>query len=922
MISLNKIFLAWIALFVFILLIFNTFTNKNQNIFESVFYKNNEKWIFWLEIKDDKFIFNTWSVNSSLKINYINPFDKILSYSWEIIISENNIKLNKWIFLINISEINNKYNISWEWFEILNNWPITLFIDNSWIRTTIFSLNSIIELKLINIENKKTINTITLYPHNSIKIIPNQNKNIENADLLRITQRFPIDYFNENILINKEINWNFINKVIWNKDDNEIKIIKNMFYFIFLNNKIEEEYLLNFKSNKFGTLIWEKLIEKYNNLFLNNSKKTIYYKNLILRTIWDIIKSNEINESKNDFLINSLYELKKLNINDYIELKSILYFYSNLVIDSNKIDTNSKINFSKIYNKLENKNFNFNETFLLKLNDLYFNYDFKNEKNIYIDINNINKSILEKNLNETEKSYFIYFLKKIIISWFDSLSKDKNIRLEDILNILNDYIQTSINYYSIDDNTRIRTWIEDYNEILKKLAIKIETTYFEKNKDINWLLILSKNNSISYEKIKTLEENIESIFKYYDKYQDKLWNKTKDDLIKKDFSENKAKYSQYIIALKDYSSYIANYNEQNKQILFWDTATDWWNKEVIISIENAKKYLNQFKYLDVSNVKINLRWFNYCENPNIKNDIDEIEEPYCYKIENLIVGSNLYLNMTLSPKDYNRIANFVINWDNKINKWSYKLDNEKIVWDNNYKRNAWSLDIDKYDFKNFFLYIFNPPKETIIENNDDNINNDDILEESLIIKIFKRNKLLWEEWDFKILTWFIDIKYDDLIVKQINNDYDIFIKKWSVWYISNSTKYKWDLSWKYIFIPDHSFIEPEILLYDDSDRILFWWNKIKLIWNFNVKTIKNDLKIFFDSLSNLYNVLSPIDNQLWIKKVNIKYNYIENMFYIENDKISIKFKWIAIYSLIYNKKEYCPKPISIYDFENKLKLIK
>lgn len=923
MISINKILLAIVTIFVFSILIFNTFTNKNQNTFESVFYKNNQNWILWLDIKNNEIIFNTWSLNSPLKINYLNSFDKILSYSWEVVNLENNITLNKWIFLINISEINSKYIINWEWFEIKNNWPVILFIDNSWTRTNIFSLNSIIELNLINIENKKIVNTIFLYPHNSIKIIPEQNKNIEKADLLRITQRFPIDYFNETIFINDKINNNFITKVIWNKNEDEINIIKNMFYFILINNINEESSLLNFKSNKFGTLIWEKLIEKYNNLFLNDSKKTIYYKNLILRTIWDIIKSNEIDEAKNDFLIKSLNELKILNTNDYNELKNILYFYSNLVIDSNKIDINSKINFSKIYNKLENKNYIFNENFLLTLNDLYFTYDFKKENNVYKNLDNINKEILEKKLSESEKSYFIYFLKKVIISWFDNLSKDKKISLENILNIFDDYIQTSINYYSIEDETRIRTWIEDYNEILKKLASKIEITYFEEKKDINWLLILSKNNSISYEKIKILENNIETIFKYFDKYQNKLWEKSKDWLIKNEFLNNKIKYSQYILALKDYSSYIANYNEQNKQILFWDTASNSWNWEIIISIENAKNYLNWFNNLDISNTKISLRWFNYCENPSIKNDIDEIKDPYCYKIENLIVGSNLYLNMTLSPNDYNKISNFVINWDKNLNKWSYKLNNEKIIWDSNYKRNAGSLDIAKYDFKNFFLYIFNPPKEVQVnDNNGEEPNDNEVLEESLIIKIFKRNKLLWEEWDFKILSWFIDIKYDDLIVKQINNDYDIYIKKWSLNYISNNKKYKWDLNWKYIFIPDHSFKNIEILLYDDFDRVLFWWNKLQIIWDFNVKTIKNDLKIFFDNLNNLHNVLVEIEEILWIKALNIKYNYSENMFYIENELIKVKLKWIAIYSLIYNKKEYSSKPTSIYDFGNNLKLIK
>ena len=70
MISINKILLAIVTIFVFSILIFNTFTNKNQNTFESVFYKNNQNWILWLDIKNNEIIFNTWSLNSTLKINY------------------------------------------------------------------------------------------------------------------------------------------------------------------------------------------------------------------------------------------------------------------------------------------------------------------------------------------------------------------------------------------------------------------------------------------------------------------------------------------------------------------------------------------------------------------------------------------------------------------------------------------------------------------------------------------------------------------------------------------------------------------------------------------------------------------------------------------------------------------------------------
>jgi len=60
-------------------------------------------------------------------------------------------------------------------------------------------------------------------------------------------------------------------------------------------------------------------------------------------------------------------------------MKKVLDFYSNLVIDAKKDDINSKINFSKINNKLENKNYTFKDDYLLNLNDIYFKYDFLND---------------------------------------------------------------------------------------------------------------------------------------------------------------------------------------------------------------------------------------------------------------------------------------------------------------------------------------------------------------------------------------------------------------------------------------------------------------------------------------------------------------------------------------------------------------
>ncbi|MDD3793489.1 MAG: hypothetical protein PHI37_01635 [Candidatus Gracilibacteria bacterium] len=927
MISLNKIFLAIFTFIIFLWLIFTTFLNKNYNSFEEVYYKDNEKGIYSLEFKEDQVFFNSGSIDGKLKINYINSFDKIIEYKGNSIINNGEINIEKGIYLFNISELDNSYNINGEGFNIKTNGPQTIFIDNSGVRTNIFSLNSKVELNLINIENNKIINTLYLYPHKYIRFIPNQNKNVENADLLKLTQRFPLDYFGESILIDGKINENLIKKVIGNKTEEENQEIKNMFLFLYLNNKYENNLLKNFESKKFGTLLGEKLIIKYNKLFLNESKQIIYYKNLIIRTIGDLINSKGENNSKSDFLIKLFDELKNLSEVDYNEMKNIFYFYSNLVIDGEKEEIEPKINFSKIKNVLENNNNNFNDEYLLKLNNIYFKYDFNNDSSFYNNLANINKEIIDKELTETQKSYLIFFMNKIILYGFDQLNENNDLKLDDILNIFNYYTNISITYYDKEDSIRIRTGIEEYNQMLKKLKGKINEVYFEKERDNKGLLVLNKSNNLSKEKLIIFENNIKTIFNYFYKNNKYLLDRSKDELIKKEFSESKKIFDEYILAIKNYDSYIANYSEENKKLLFGETVNK--NNDIesdkykVISVENALDFLNQFNYIETTYSKISLRGYNYCNNPIEKNDIDEYNEPYCYKIEKIIIGSNVELDMILVPNEGNNIFNFSINGDKNINKGSYKLNNEKIVWDENLENNGSEENSEKYKFENFFLYVFNPPIENNTTNNNttnnNTTNNNTTNDESLIIKIFKRNKLLGENGDFKNIEGFIDIKYEDLIVKEDGNDYDIQINNAKFKYaVKGGIEYSGYFNSKYNFIPNHSFIQSEITVYNDTGTKLLYGNMVKIVGDLNVESIKDDLYILFDNLNYLQLILDIIrDNS-----ITIYYDMSIDKFIIKNNNLEITTLGNYVDSIIYNGKELLKSGINIYELENILKLTK
>lgn len=920
MISLNKIFITILSIVLFIFLINNTFIAWNYNKFEELNYKINEVWVKSMEFNENKIILSSWSLDNWLEINYLNEFNRLISYNskYKFDNKSNNLLLEKWSYLINIVELNSEYNINWLWFKIANKWPLSLFIE-VWIdQITFFSINSKVNINLINIENNKVINTLYLYPHNYIKIYPSQNKNVENADLLKLTQRFPINYFNSKILIENTINKDLISKLWLNKTEKEIEKIKNMFLFLYLDEINNNKLLNNLKETKFWTLIWEKFIKSYNILFLNENKKTVYYKNLIIRSLWDLVKVNWINYDKNEFLIKSLNELKELNIKEYNNMKEIVNYYSYLVLNSYKSDIKSKITFSDIYSKLDWKEKVSTNNYLLYLNDIYFEYDFSESLFSYKDLNTINNNNLK--LLESEKSYFIFYINKILLSGFEELSKGNNIEFEDIIWLFNTYVNTSIDYYSIEDTVRIRTWLENYNLILKWLSKEIRKIYFKKDLDWKWYLIINKDKSPNLEKIKSLENNIKKIIEYYDNNKIVLLDRSKDELIKYEFEESRKIFNQYLLALIDYNSYLANYNE----FLFWESINST-NEDKIISVNNAINFLNQFNYIDIKNVKISLRGINYCSNQNTKYDVNWLEEPYCYKIENLKIWWNITLNMILSPKESNSISNFVINWDKNINKWSYKLDNEKLIWDENYKRHSWNPEQEKSKFENFFLYVFNPPKEINITEEKEVEENSNLEEESVIVKIFKRNKLLWENWDFNIVNGFINIKYEDTIVKENSNStFNINIKNSVFSYENLEIVYKWSMDSEYEFLPSHSFINPEFKFYDKYDSELYLWNKIKILWKFNINTSKDEFITIFWNFNNLNSALKSMEKILLSKNYNIIYEKESWIISIEekDKQILLKIKWISISSLTYKWIEKLNKPVPIFNIEKTLELIK
>ncbi|MDR1988534.1 MAG: hypothetical protein LBQ24_07645 [Candidatus Peribacteria bacterium] len=145
-------------------------------------------------------------------------------------------------------------------------------------------------------------------------------------------------------------------------------------------------------------------------------------------------------------------DIESISLEDYEEVKNILYFYTSLVVNSYETDNNKKTNFSKLYNQIEDKEFDFKNEYVVSLNNIYSKLDL-NDNNEYGGVyKNLNGLLSNLSQNNEQTSYLTFFLNKTIISGFGL-----NIDIESILDIFNEYTNISLSYYQKGDETLIRT---------------------------------------------------------------------------------------------------------------------------------------------------------------------------------------------------------------------------------------------------------------------------------------------------------------------------------------------------------------------------------------------------------------------------------------------------------------------------------
>ncbi len=905
----SKIILIFLSLSIFLFLIFFTFIINFFSTFEELKYEKTSLWLFEINVNEKNRTYikeidstNTWWT----LIKKINISDEIIYSSWstEPILKESTIYIEKWIYFFNLRWINQSYNIKWAWFEISDLW-VWMFIINTLNpkQNIIFSVSSILNL---NLKNKKTdshIISIDLFPNIYLIFDPSRNTFVRNSDLLKVSQTFTLDFFNNKILNEGNISEWFLNLVSL-KNEPSKKVIINSINFIkaeyFKNNLIIEKFL---NSN-----IWyipsEEFINKYFLLFINKNKKSLYYKNVIIREFHEILLYDKIINADN--IINNYKLLKELNPDSAKEIEEIMISFYNNIIKSNK-SLSMKINTFNIL-KWINNTFNIlppNST--LWLEEVFFKYNFL-EKDNFIDEIIIFKSKYFQELNKKEwktikiekVDYFLFFLEKILLSNYSWKDSD----IKNLMYLFNDYAQISNSFYNYSNEKIKKTWLLKNSKILNKFKNNIEKYYFNEERNKNWLLTLK--NTINIDDLLLLEKNINKLIEFKEKNINilKPEQNNNDKFLIKHYSILSKKYKEYFSALKNYNLYIIEYDKTKTDLLTTNTVNEWGVVNYL-SIEKAYSYIANFEWIKIDELSVQIMDYSYCLNPNEKNRNIKVLTPYCYKIENLIIPwRSLWKKMSflLHPFQKNKIDEIVIYNENtkwtygigEINKWSYKLDEIKKVLD---KKSDTKSDDDeeeeKYNFYSFFVDTFWEKYVSQIYNNSEIIK-EEIIEEEPIVKVFKRNKLLWENWDFANLEWFIDISYKDLLVEKIGENYSIELTK-SIFNIRLSSKevYKWFFSSNYNFSPDHSFINPRIKLINiKTGKDLLLWNYIYIKWKYKVNLIKEEIKKVFKQYWIINSITTNISQILRVYEIEIIYNKNSNKISFNlkylNDNINIK----------------------------------
>lgn len=867
-------FLTVLVIFVISFLTFSS-TSWTQLDYYSKFNIPKE-WTFSI-LKDKKWEFKEFEVskNSQIFMDRFNYIDKIFySKKWSYTKNQvsNNVSFKVWKGKYFFSfAYPRKYEVSWSGFNLTFNWPIKLYINSENIDSLdIFSTDNITELTLLWLIDNKPKTKVYIYPHMLFTFNLNLNKILANSDWFRVSQLNSISYVNQNLYSNL-----FSLEKFPNLDNYFFKSVLIYSYSEFTNNNIDDSIL---KEN-FNNMTYD-YIKKYFSIFINNNKKTAYYKDLIYMNLLKIYMSSENSDSIYSDTESYFNKLKELNQNEYNNMVKILtYFKSKFLSDNSLQNIEKEIKYDKIlwwvlwFKKLE---WNYMLYYIFNLYDLWKNDKFFNWIISFSDTflwSNWLKIEEDKLLwyNDSQNiklGYYISFLENLIRSHLiDSFDNDK---IKGIIEIFNKYSLLSANIYSTWKADSKKTAMVLHLNLLKDLSEYIRNTFFEKDLERSVMLVKKQNINIDNDTISLLDKGYNNLLNFF---TNNKWafdeSSEKDNLYIKEYEFISINFLEYLSALKNYDKYKTEKND------LYNIKTIWWGniKKVFYTVDDITNYLAGFNWVDQNSIKI-------------KTDA----------VGNIFsIALNIWwkdFSFDLYPYDNYLVNNIYIDWVKK--SFSYPLGLIKEQMDKKFESSSKPEDKNLNDFKNFFINTFLKTKSNNFIDPNNEIDTP-LPRDSTEILVFKRDKLLWQNWEFYVLKDFSQIGMNNIIVSSTDiklKDAKFFFT-FSEWSNNSSSTYGAYLTSDY-FIKDHYFNNIRLKIYkniNDWNRNVeqFWlWKEkyISIVWNLGILSLRD----FMSNLLTYYNNIVFVNNTLSERVSNIE--------------ISISSSKVIKFSFSYNGKSY------------------
>jgi len=906
-----KILLFVFSVFVLLFLVSFSFFTKKQNLNKNEeFILNNQIWDYSLiDNKGDIEAVSGIKEKSKAYFKKINYFDNVYfsnlnSFSVSDKTDSMNIKVSSWAYIFDLNNLDKNYKIISDSFEADLIWVWKVYMEINSQKVFIFSLSSTIKIDFKEKTSLKKVSSMYLFPHDYIKFDPNKNKFLVNADLFRIKT-----------IIN---NWYIKAKITDEKDISEYKNIQTYINndFIktsisYINSRISIDKK-NYQKLSFKVAINYPLkdyIEKYFVLFINDTKKESYYKNLIINDLLLLVKSDKEENIIVQNIKTNLSNLQSFSKTWYDDILAYIDTYYEIIIKNND---SKKYYAIKNFRNLKDKKQTNNNSYLkdiIYLQNMYIDYDFLEESNIKNQLYNFTNIFFSNFKIEENKFFFtkdndFFFMESfasylenqiktfLFIDWVSDIKQD--------LVILNNYLfLVNSVYFDWKTDEIIKTWLRKNPDFLILIFDFISNNVFEKRENKDDLLINSKNFTLNKNDISELKESKDLILSFFSKNKKVIDDKL-DWVLSKMYFEYASIFNEYFLALDNYESYVQRFDEKQKELLWF---TPVLQEDKVYTKTDIISYLQEFNFADISKIKLS----------NIDNS--------WFKVSNYIVSWNIF-SFDIFPKESNKIEKIIINWQSKTS--SYILDDRKERMD---ERLKWESGENAYlyDFKNFFTLTFNSTSNPS-QITEQYRNPEEQEEETKVVVVFKRDTLLWKKWEFYFLKWFLDIDYSDIKVIDLSN---IFIKDASLnVLVSNSSSdsrtynSKFDSSYVINLSKKLHYFKDIKLSISNNENELFWWAKLNLIWNIDLSSFKTKIETIFKDIDKMNLVFASID---WlVSSVDYDLTSSKTIFKFEKSGkiIKISLFWDNIVSLTDESREYITKPIYYSDLNSILKQIK